>query len=65
MLMTERLARNAKEDNTCLVQPGDSFPLGATVREGGINFCVYAPGAIAVDLLLFSTPDAPDVQTTI
>ncbi|MEN8446706.1 MAG: glycogen debranching protein GlgX, partial [Cyanobacteria bacterium J06555_13] len=43
----------------------DSFPLGATVRDGGINFCVYAPGAIAVDLLLFSTPNAPDAQTAI
>ncbi len=47
------------------VQTGDSFPLGATVRDGGVNFCVYARGARAVELLLFDTPDAPYPQTII
>ncbi len=47
------------------IRPGDSFPLGATVRDGGINFCLYAPGAIAVELLLFDPPDSPQPQATL
>jgi len=47
------------------IQPGDSFPLGATVQEHGINFCLYAPDAIAVELLLFNSPNAPQPQTTL
>ncbi|MEO1131716.1 MAG: glycogen debranching protein GlgX [Cyanobacteria bacterium J06639_1] len=41
------------------VWPGKSFPLGATVVKGGTNFCVYAKSAIALDLLLFDEPEAP------
>jgi isoamylase len=37
---------------------GTSFPLGATPREGGTNFCIYAKGATAVELLLFNAPDS-------
>jgi glycogen operon protein len=47
------------------VQPGDTFPLGATVRAGGVNFCLYAPGAIAVELLLFDPPAAPHPTATL
>ena len=32
-----------------VVQTGDSFPLGATVRDGGVNFCLFARGATAVE----------------
>jgi isoamylase len=32
---------------------GNSFPLGATVTHGGINFSVYSKNAEAVELLLF------------
>jgi glycogen operon protein len=35
------------------VAPGRSFPLGATVVEGGVNFCVYSGRATRVELLLF------------
>ena len=35
------------------VQPGTTFPLGATVRDGGVNFCLFAKEATAVELLLF------------
>ena len=38
------------------VPSGRSFPLGATVVEGGVNFCVLSPKASAVDLLLFDGP---------
>jgi len=32
---------------------GSSFPLGATVSHGGINFSVYSKNADAIELLLF------------
>src|SRR4029450_13279117 len=35
------------------VPSGRSFPLGATVVEGGVNFCVFSRKASAVELLLF------------
>jgi glycogen operon protein len=35
------------------VAPGRSFPLGANVVEGGVNFCVYSGRATQVELLLF------------
>ena len=35
------------------VAPGRSFPLGATVVEGGVNFCVYSGRAKRLELLLF------------
>ena len=47
------------------VEPGKSFPLGATVQDGGVNFCLYARGATAVELLLFDTPDSPQPNASI
>lgn len=47
------------------IQPGNSFPLGAMVRDGGVNFCLYAKDATAVELLLFDTPDAPKPGATL
>ncbi|MBE9070971.1 glycogen debranching enzyme, partial [Leptolyngbya cf. ectocarpi LEGE 11479] len=47
------------------VESGTSFPLGATVRDGGANFCLYARGATAVELLLFDTPDSPQPNASI
>lgn len=37
--------------------PGKSYPLGSTVCEGGVNFCVFSRNATAVELLLFDHPD--------
>ena len=34
-------------------QTGRSWPLGATVYDGGVNFSVYSRNASAVELLLF------------
>ncbi|MGK7889558.1 MAG: glycogen debranching protein GlgX [Leptolyngbyaceae cyanobacterium] len=42
-----------------IVRPGESFPLGATVQDNGVNFCLYSPDATAVTLLLFDAPDDP------
>ena len=39
---------------------GRSFPIGATVADGGVNFCVYAKHATRVELLLFDR--AEDAQ---
>ncbi|HEX2800129.1 MAG TPA: alpha-amylase family glycosyl hydrolase, partial [Thermoanaerobaculia bacterium] len=36
-----------------MIAPGRSFPLGATVVDGGVNFCVFSREARAVELLLF------------
>lgn len=36
------------------IQPGAPDPLGATVRDGGTNFAVWAPDAIRVELCLIN-----------
>lgn len=47
------------------VQSGKSHALGATVYEGGVNFCLYSKYATGIDLLLFDSPDAPYPAQTI
>ncbi|MCB9137171.1 MAG: glycogen debranching protein GlgX [Caldilineaceae bacterium] len=39
--------------------PGASYPLGATMVPGGVNFVLYSRTALAVDLLFFDHVDAP------
>ena len=39
------------------IKPGTAHPLGATVLPGGVNLCVYAKHAVAVDVLLFDAPE--------
>ena len=36
-----------------------SSPLGATVRDGGVNFSVFSRSAAGIDLLLFDREDDP------
>jgi len=38
--------------------PGLSAPLGATVRDGGVNFSVFSRDATLIELLLFADADA-------
>ena len=38
------------------VLPGQSFPLGATVRHDGVNFCIFSENCTAIELLLFDGP---------
>ncbi|HEY9716029.1 MAG TPA: glycogen debranching protein GlgX [Trichormus sp.] len=45
--------------DTTAQRSGLSFPLGATVRPGGVNFCVFSKHATGAELLLFDHPDAP------
>ncbi len=35
--------------------PGQSFPLGATLRDGGVNFSVFSKHAEWIELLLFNS----------
>ena len=37
--------------------PGEAYPLGATVVEGGINFAIYSEHATSVTLCLFDAQD--------
>jgi glycogen operon protein len=39
---------------------GSRFPPGATLRDGGVNFCVFGRHASRVELLLFDAPDTPE-----
>ena len=39
------------------ILPGQSFPLGATVTAGGVNFCIFSRNCTAVELLLFGDPE--------
>ena len=37
------------------ISPGRCFPLGATLVEGGVNFCVFSSQASRLELLLFDS----------
>lgn len=39
------------------VLPGQSYPLGATVMPGGVNFSVFSKNSVAMELLLFDHVD--------
>ena len=45
--------------------PGRSYPLGATFRGDGVNFCVFSRNCTAMDLLLFDHHDSPTPARTI
>jgi glycogen operon protein len=38
--------------------PGHSYPIGATVEPGGVNFSVYSRNATSIELLLFDSAGA-------
>lgn len=41
------------------LRPGQTSPLGATVYEDGVNFCLFSKHAEGAELLLFDEPTAP------
>jgi isoamylase len=47
------------------VDLGYSFPLGAHLTRGGVNFSIYSKHAKAVELLLFGGADAPSPSRVI
>ena len=42
-----------------MIETGQSFPLGATLHPGGVNFSVYSKHCDALELLLFDGPEDP------
>ncbi len=40
------------------IQSGKGFPIGATVTDTGVNFCLFSKNAHGVDLMLFDDPEA-------
>jgi glycogen operon protein len=40
------------------VQPGKSYPIGATVYPNGVNFCIFSKHATVLELLLFDGAEA-------
>jgi glycogen operon protein len=51
--------------SAALVTPGTTAPLGATVRDGGVNFSVFSKHATLVELLLFDDESATRPWRTI
>ncbi|MGH8906549.1 MAG: glycogen debranching protein GlgX [Egibacteraceae bacterium] len=53
--------------NTSVLEilPGTPQPLGANPDGGGVNFSIYAEDATCVELLLFSSYDAPQPERVI
>lgn len=46
------------------VAPGQTYPLGATVLNGGVNFSIFSQHAEKLELLLFAAPEDPyPIQT--
>ncbi|HMK42797.1 MAG TPA: hypothetical protein VK445_01525, partial [Dissulfurispiraceae bacterium] len=39
------------------IRPGTPFPLGATIRPGGVNFSIYSDRSTTIELLLFESAD--------
>ena len=42
---------------------GQSFPLGASLYNDGVNFVIFSPKASSMELLLFDDPDAEPTRT--
>jgi isoamylase len=47
------------------IEPGRTYPLGATPDENGVNFSIFADRATSVELLLFDEHDDPEPIQTI
>jgi isoamylase len=66
MLDSGEILRVSEMNRNTLLQvktlPGKSFPPGATVIDGGVNFSIFSKHATSVELLLFS-PDGKLTQS--
>lgn len=47
------------------ISAGEPHPLGAHLRDSGVNFAVFSQHADAVTLLLFADPDDPEPMATV
>jgi len=62
MLRVRTQTPEASQDMTADPRPtatGEPSPPGATVHPDGVNFCLHAPAARRVELLLFAASDEP------
>ncbi|MFW5740554.1 MAG: glycogen debranching protein GlgX [Myxococcota bacterium] len=50
------MANHFERRTVCRVGTGHPYPLGATLRDGGVNFALFSKHAEAVSLLLFGDP---------
>ncbi len=57
------MSANSSSSTSRIIQPGHPYPLGASLRDGGVNFALFSKHAEAVALLLFDDPagDPTDV----
>ena len=47
------------------VWPGEPSPLGATCRDGGVNFAIFSENATRVELCLFDSPNSQNESACI
>ena len=47
------------------MRPGTSWPIGATVVAGGVNFSVYSRHAHGIELLMFDHADDGEPARTV
>src|SRR5213078_1156938 len=52
------LPRLSKEQMSMRIWPGGPSPLGATCKDGGVNFALFSENAIKVELCLFDSGKA-------
>src|SRR5262245_8932091 len=60
IMLSTRTKLHTTEDEMSVfsVGKGLSAPLGATIRDGGVNFSVFSRDATLIELLFFSDADA-------
>jgi isoamylase len=58
-------AGTASITSTRAVEQGTSAPLGASVRQGGVNFSVFSKSATLIELLLFDDRNAAEPSRVI
>ncbi|MFN2203356.1 MAG: glycogen debranching protein GlgX [Caldilineaceae bacterium] len=51
--------------STPVIEAGRTFPLGASVQQGGVNFSLYSKSSTGLELVLFDDPDDPTPSRTI
>jgi glycogen operon protein len=48
-----------------IIDIGQAFPIGATILQKGVNFCIYSKSATRVELLLFEHTESDTPYETI
>lgn len=60
--MTAQAVKQSPASRDAHIQPGEPWPLGATLRDNGVNFAVYACGVRRVEVCLFDATGAREVR---